>query len=214
MANQICPWWLAYAFDNRLRRLVHDPERMLAPYVSPGMTVLDAGCGMGFFSLALARLVGDDGIVIAADVQPEMLAAVARRAAAAGLSGRIRTHRCEPDDLGVEPGMDFILAVWMVHEVPDSGAFFGQARSCLEPGGKMLVAEPKLHVSRQRFEAIVASARSSGLAIAGSPAVGLSRAVVLERDPSHAAEASRAIVNERLATRAHGEALRSGDRQE
>jgi hypothetical protein len=109
--------------------------------------------------------------------------------------------------------MDFILAVWMVHEVPDSGGFFRQARSCLKPGGKMLVVEPKLHVSSRRFQAIVESARSSGLAIAGSPAVGLSRAVVLERDPSDAAGTSRLIVKERLATGAHDGALRSGDRQ-
>jgi cyclopropane fatty-acyl-phospholipid synthase-like methyltransferase len=38
---------------------------MLGPYVKPGMTVLDVGCGMGFFSIGMARMVGDEGRVIA-----------------------------------------------------------------------------------------------------------------------------------------------------
>ena len=41
--------------------------------MAEGMTVLDVGCGMGFFSIGLAKLVGDKGCVIAADVQPKML---------------------------------------------------------------------------------------------------------------------------------------------
>jgi 2-polyprenyl-3-methyl-5-hydroxy-6-metoxy-1,4-benzoquinol methylase len=50
MGEHICPWWLAYTFDNRFRHLFHNPEKMLGSYVSKGMTALDVGCGMGFFS--------------------------------------------------------------------------------------------------------------------------------------------------------------------
>ena len=57
----VCPWWLAYTFDNRLRRLLYKPEMVLKPYVNPGMTLLDLGCGMGFFSIAMASLAGDTG---------------------------------------------------------------------------------------------------------------------------------------------------------
>lgn len=184
MANHVCPWWLAYSFDNPLRRLVHDPERVVSPYVTRGMTVFDAGCGMGFFSIALARLVGDEGAIIAMDVQQEMLDTVGARARRAGLSGRIRLHRCEPDNLGVEALAGFILAFWMVHEVPDAQRFFRQARSRLAPGGKMLVVEPVVHVSASRFEAIVRSARDAGLTPCGSPAIRLSRSILLEPAPS------------------------------
>lgn len=155
-------------------------ERVIAPYVTRGMTVLDAGCGMGFFSIALARLVGDEGAIIATDVQQEMIDAVEARARKAGLSGRIRLHRCEPDDLGVEALAGFILAFWMVHEVPDAQQFFRQARSCLAPGGKLLVAEPMIHVFSSRFAAIVRSARDAGLNPCGSPAIRLSRSILLE----------------------------------
>jgi SAM-dependent methyltransferase len=85
MNNRVCPWWLCYSFDNPLRRLVHDPERILNPHVNPGMTAVDIGCGMGCFTLGLAKLVGPGGKVIAVDLQEEMLAALGRRARKAGL---------------------------------------------------------------------------------------------------------------------------------
>lgn len=184
MGDRVCPWWLAYTFDNPLRHLVHDSEKMLAPYVGRGMTVLDAGCGMGFFSIALARLVGERGAVIGVDVQQKMLEITAERARRAGMSARIRLRRCEPADLGVESRADFILAFWMAHEVENAETFFRQARSCLAPGGKMLVAEPKIHVSLKRFEAIVLSAGRAGFMPCGAPPIRLSRSVLLEHTPS------------------------------
>ena len=69
----VCPWWLGYLCIGPIRRLQHDPARILAPYVSEGMTVLEPGPGMGFFTLELARIVGPAGRVIAVDVQPKMI---------------------------------------------------------------------------------------------------------------------------------------------
>ena len=54
-----CPWWGGYFIDNRLRRLFHKAEKIVGPYLGPGMTVMDVGCGMGFFSIAMAEMVGD-----------------------------------------------------------------------------------------------------------------------------------------------------------
>ena len=108
----VCPWWGGYFLDNPVRRLLHRPEQILAPYVRPGMTVLDFGCGMGLFSLAAARLVGEQGKVIAVDLQPQMLAALGRRAAKAGLQDRIRFHRSEPDRIGLAEPCDLVLAFW------------------------------------------------------------------------------------------------------
>ncbi len=182
MGGHICPWWLAYTFDNPFRRFFHSPERMLAGYVANRMTVLDAGCGMGFFSIGLAKLVGDEGHVIAADVQQKMLNILLRRAEGAGVSDRIHIHKCEPNRLGVESAVDFILAFWMVHEVPDTRVFFRQARSCLKQEGKILIAEPKFHVSSTRFQEILDSARESGLNRAETPSIRFSRSAVLAYD--------------------------------
>lgn len=56
--THVCPWWLCFTFDNVFRKLFHDPEKILSPYVNEGDTALDIGPGMGYFSIPLARLVG------------------------------------------------------------------------------------------------------------------------------------------------------------
>ncbi len=182
MGGHICPWWVAYTFDNRFRTFFHNPEKMLDSYVSTGMTVLDAGCGMGFFSIGLARLVGDTGCVIAADVQSKMLGVMQKRSEKAGVSSIIRPHKSEPDNLGVETPVDFALAFWMVHEVPDAKLFFHQIRACLKPDGRMLIAEPRFHVSPKRFQEIVALAQASGLIFYETPSIKFSRSAVLKND--------------------------------
>ena len=144
------------------------------------MTVLDVGCGMGFFSIGLAKLVGSRGSVIAADVQQKMFNALRRRAEKAGVLDIILAHRCEPDKLGVETPVDFILAFWMVHEVPNTDIFFRQIRLCLKSKGKILIAEPKFHVSSKRFQEILDSAQASGLNRSETPSIRFSRSVVLQ----------------------------------
>jgi len=171
MGGHICPWWFAYTFDNRLRHFFHNPQKMLSPYVSKGITALDVG---------LARLVGSKGCVIAADIQPKMLEATQRRADKNGLSGIIRLHRSEPKSLGIDTPVDFILAFWMVHEVPDAELFFHQIRACLKSNGRFLVVEPKLHVSSKRFQETAALAQASGLIPCDTPSIKLSRSLIFK----------------------------------
>ena len=176
--HRVCPWWLAYTFDNPLRSLVHRPARMFNGLVSEGMTVMDVGCGMGYFSIRLAGIVGPQGKVVAVDLQQRMLDTLKKRATKAGVADRIQMRRCEADSLGVQTAADFILAFWVVHETPDPHAFFRQIVSLLKPGGKLLVAEPKFHVSAEHFQEILAVADRAGLRIAARPSIALSRAAV------------------------------------
>ena len=175
----VCPWWFCRAFDNPLRKLVHNPDRILAGLVQPGWTALDLGCGMGYFSIPVARLVGPEGVVICVDLQEQMLAAVRRRAERAGVANRIRLHRAGPDGLGLIEAADFALAFWMLHEVPDPAAFLAEVRACLKPGGRLMVVEPRIHVGEAAFEASVEAAGKVGFTPVGRPDVALSRAVVL-----------------------------------
>ena len=113
MVPHVCPWWGGYFIDNRLRRLLHKPEKILAAHLQPGMTAMDFGCGMGFFAIPMARLVGSRGRVVAVDLQQKMLNVLRRRAAAAGVAEQIRTHRCEPESVGVDQTVDFIrTSIW------------------------------------------------------------------------------------------------------
>jgi len=160
--GRVCPWWCAYTFDNAFRRLFHNPDNILGPYVKHGMTVLDVGCGMGYFSLWMARAVGDEGMVIAADLQQEMLEVTMRRARRAGVASRIRPHLCASDRIGVEGRVNFALASWMVHEVPDVEQFLREIHAIVKPGGTFLMTEPTLHVSWKTFTGEVETACEVG----------------------------------------------------
>ena len=179
MAERVCPWWLAYTFDNPLRRLLHPPQKVLGAWLRPGMTALDVGCGIGHFSLGMARLVGPAGRVVAADLQERALAIVRRRARRAGLAERITTHRCGVEFCGVPGPVDFALAFWMLHETPDAEVFCREIAGLLAPGGRLLVAEPTWHVGERLFEEEVAAAARAGLRIVERPRIRLSRAVLL-----------------------------------
>ena len=176
--KHVCPWWCCFTFDNFLRKLFHNPERILRPYIAEGSTVLDIGPGMGYFSIPLARMVGETGKVIAADVQPEMLKALQKRAKKSGVEQRIMTHLCKTDSLGLNTQVDFILAFWMVHEVPNHLAFFEEIKSLLKPSGKFLLSEPILHVNQAMFEKTVKTAESIGLVLKEKPKISLSRSAL------------------------------------
>jgi predicted methyltransferase len=81
--------------------------------------------------------------------------------------------------LGCTDQVDFALAFWMVHEVSDTRTFFSQVYSILKPAGTFLIAEPKMHVTRTRFEEILSCARETGFMATATPAVRFSRSVVL-----------------------------------
>jgi ubiquinone/menaquinone biosynthesis C-methylase UbiE len=176
--GHVCPWWFCFTFDNFLRKLVHHSEEILRPYVVEGSMVLDIGPGMGYFSIPLARMVGEEGKVVAADIQPQVLKALQKRAKKAGVEKRIMTHVCKVDSLGLDEQFDFVLAFWMVHEVPNRLAFFGQIKSLLKPSGKFLLAEPVLHVNQAMFEKTVKTAGSVGLVLKEKPKISLSRSAL------------------------------------
>lgn len=182
MPDHVCPWWGGYFIDNPLRRWLHKPEQLLAPFLSSGMTVLDFGCGMGFTSIAMARLVGEEGTVISADLQPQMLRALEKRARRAGVAERIRTHVCPKDSLALDRTIDFALAFWSAHEVPDLGKLLAEVHACLVPGGQFLVVEPRGHVTPQDMAEMAAKAERAGFATTeAGPAVRWSHTAVYRK---------------------------------
>jgi ubiquinone/menaquinone biosynthesis C-methylase UbiE len=176
--KHVCPWWCCYTFDNFLRKLFHDPEKILHPYVAEGNLVLDIGPGMGYFSIPLARMVGEGGKVVAADVQPEMLKVLQKRAKKAGVEHQIVPHLCKNDSLGLNTRVDFILAFWVVHEMPDQLVLFKEIRSLLKPSGTLLLAEPILHVNQPMYEETIKKAESVGFVLKEKPKISLSRSAL------------------------------------
>lgn len=185
MAKPVCPYWVGYFLLNPLRRLIHDPDKILAPFVARGATVLDIGPAMGFFTLPLARMVGPQGKVIGVDMQEKMLRILARRAQEAQLADRIITRLCHPPSLGLNDligKIDFALAFAVVHEVPDIPNFFVEVSRALRKSACCLVVEPQGHVSVQDFTATLAAARLKGLNIVDRPRISWCHAALLRKD--------------------------------
>jgi len=173
---------MCFTFDNLLRRLIQNPEKTIEPYVHPGDTVLDVGPGMGYFSIPLAKKVGEEGKVFAADVQKKMLQALQKRASRANVEQRITLHLCKEDSLGLNIKFDFALAFWMVHEVPEQEPFFKEIRSLLKPEGEFLMSEPKIHVNKAKFKETVERAIRAGLTLKSHPDISLSRSALFSAE--------------------------------
>ncbi|MBN2371968.1 MAG: class I SAM-dependent methyltransferase [Vicinamibacteria bacterium] len=185
--RHICPWWYGYILANPLRKLIENPNKILGAHVRPGMRIVDFGAAMGFFSLPLARMAGDHGHVVCIDVQARMIAALRKRAARAGLADCIETIVCTSEDLGLkghDSSIDLVLAMYVLHEVPNLESILSQLATVLKPGGRMLVAEPKGHVSAKRFNKELDLASSVGLRVIKRLPFRRGRAVVLENPVS------------------------------
>lgn len=184
MAEKVCPVWMGRLLASPIRRWLHDPVKLLGPFVESGMTVLDAGPGMGFFSVPLARMVGPGGRVVCVDAQEGMLAALVRRAEKAGVADRIDARLVTDAGFalgGLDGAVGFALAFAMVHEVPDARAFFGAVARSMRPGARLLVAEPRRHVSEGAFGKTVDAAIAAGLAAAEPPRVSRCLAALFRR---------------------------------
>lgn len=184
MVQHVCPVWMGYVLSSPTRKLFQNPVKILRPYVNEGMTVLDIGCAMGFFSLPIARMVGPGGKVICVDIQERMLRTLEKRAWKARLSGRIETLISNGDSLGldsIKEKIDFALAFAVVHEVSDPAGFFSEICGAMKPAGRLLAAEPKGRVSEKNFDRTVSVAEQNGFIIMEKPRIRSSRAILLQK---------------------------------
>lgn len=179
--THVCPWWLAYTFDNPLRRLVHDPTAIIAPYLHEGGTAVDIGCGMGYFTIAMARIVGKGGKVYALDIQQKMLDITLRRVARKHVARPVVPVLTGTESLNLNARADFALLFWVAHEFPDRPALFRQVREGLKPDGRLLVAEPRFHVDKNLFRSVITAADAAGFAAIDPPAIAFSRTALFER---------------------------------
>ena len=184
MSKRICPWWMGYLLASPLRRLAYSPAEILRPYVRAGMTVLEPGPGMGFFTLELARMVGASGRVVALDAQAKMIARLKRRAAKAGVTERIDARLVNADSLGIADlagRVDFTLVFAVVHEMPSSASFFNEAARASKAGASVLFAEPAGHVKQQLFESELQDAFNAGFVLTSRPPIRRTQAVLLRK---------------------------------
>ncbi len=184
MAGKICPVWIGYMLLNPLRRLVQNPDKILKPYIRRGMSALDFGCAMGFFSLPMARAVGTQGRVVCVDIQDGMLTRLVKRAKRANVRNLIEPFLLSSPDMNLgkfHNRIDFVLLFAAAHEVPDQGKLFGELHKVLKPGGRMLFSEPSGHLAKDEFESSVSLAEDCGFRQVESLRIRGGFSVLLER---------------------------------
>ncbi len=178
--KQICPAEKAWHLDNGIRRWLQNPRKILRPFIGEGMTVLDMGCGPGFFALEMARMVGCSGRVIAVDLQQEMLEKLKNRICGTGLADRITLHQSAADEIGIIEKVDFALCFYLVHELPSPAQFFRELKNLLKPEGMVFIAEPSFHVPQKAFSDTVEKAINAGFIPAGMWKVFFSKTMILK----------------------------------
>ena len=177
--NRICPVERAGTLDSRIRRWIQNPKNILGPHIEEGMTVLDLGCGPGFFSIDMAQMVGQAGRVFACDLQDGMLQKLKLKIQGTRLDERITLHKCAENKIGLLENVDFILAFYMLHEVTNQEDFFSEITSILKPNGQILIVEPPFHVSKSAFEYTISIGQKAGLKLIERPKVLFSKTAVL-----------------------------------
>jgi ubiquinone/menaquinone biosynthesis C-methylase UbiE len=116
-------------------------EMLNALELKPGMTVADIGCGNGYHSLAMAKLVGESGKVLCVDIQSKMLTLLQQRAEKAKIKN-CQTILGEYTDPNLPKNtVDLILLVDAYHEFTDPAAMLKKMHESLRPEGVIVLLE-------------------------------------------------------------------------
>ncbi|MBK8806690.1 MAG: methyltransferase domain-containing protein [Bacteroidales bacterium] len=178
-----CPWWLGYTFILPIRKLKHNPQKLLSEYVKEGMTVMDFGCAMGYFSIPLAQMVGKSGTVYCVDMQEKLIRNLVRRARKYNVEASIKpllvNSNYHPEQL--KNTLDFALLFAVVHEVPDKTKLFQNIYAMLKPGAILYFAEPSGHVSFENFNESVQIASKCGFKLYDITAVSKKLRIALQK---------------------------------
>jgi ubiquinone/menaquinone biosynthesis C-methylase UbiE len=182
--HHVCPPWIGRLLVSPIRRLVENPSKILAPLVTEGDIVVEAGSAMGFHSLDLARLVGPTGRVICLDIQQAMLDGLARRARRKSLDAIIEPRLCTQEDLNLADltgQVDLVTAFNVVHETSRPASFLRGCSDALQNGGRLFITEPRGHVSTDEFNETIGFAASLGLEQHQAPSVWRSRTALFSK---------------------------------
>lgn len=143
--------------------------------VKPGQVVCDLGCGNGFHTLKLAKMVGPRGRVLAVDVQREMLLLLKQRAKENELANIELIHSLYHDPKLPEGKLDLVLLVDVYHEFSHPEHMLRAIHKGLKPEGRIALVEfraedPKVPIKpehKMTKEQILKEYRPNGFRLVG-----------------------------------------------
>lgn len=153
------------------------------------MTVLDAGCGAGRVTVALARAVGPGGRVVAVDVQRAMLNRMEDRLRKEGI-GNVESLHAALGEGDLPAGLfDRAVLVAVLGEIPDRAAALAEIHAALRPGGLLSITEILPDPDYQGRRAVLRQCERAGFAFAAAYGRGLAYTANF-RKPAAASERS------------------------
>jgi ubiquinone/menaquinone biosynthesis C-methylase UbiE len=152
---------------------------MMALGLKGGERIADIGAGSGYFTMRLARHVGDTGRVYAIDVSPDMILHLNQQVRAAGIDN-VRTLLVPADDpLLADASVDLVFICNTWHHIADHPPYLEKLRAALKPGGRVVIIDfqkydipvgPPSEMKAPR-EDVVAEFEKAGFRLAASPSV-------------------------------------------
>ncbi len=123
------------------RRKLMDAEEILSSLpLDPGQSVVDIGCGTGFFAVPLSKRL-PQGKVYALDIADEMLERLRQKVQDNGI-GNIEIIKSGEMEFPVPEGaMDGAVLSAVLHEQEDRIEFLKRVRDLLKPGAWLLIVE-------------------------------------------------------------------------
>jgi SAM-dependent methyltransferase len=131
-----------------------------------GMRVLDLGCGPGYVSLDLARLVGAEGSVVALDESPRWIEHIEGEIARRRIEN-VRPVRARIQDLDLADGtFDVVFARWVFSFLSDPDAVAVRLARLLKPGGVLAIEDYNhegisIFPESQGFRAVIRATRET-----------------------------------------------------
>jgi ubiquinone/menaquinone biosynthesis C-methylase UbiE len=130
--------------------LLEDPKRdewqkpdevLKALQLKEGQFVADVGAGSGYFTVRLARAVGEKGVVFAVDVDEGMLGYLRQRLAKERINN-IQVMQVPPHDpLLIAGSADVVFLCNVYHHLEDRDVYLRKLRKALKPGGRLVIVD-------------------------------------------------------------------------
>jgi SAM-dependent methyltransferase len=160
-----CPFALAWIVDNPLRRR-YMGKILDRIDIQPGERVLELGPDPGTFSVEAAQRVEPGGTLVAVDIQPQMIAALEKKAQEAGVSN-LEAHVASALELPLEDGsVDRAFLVTVLPEIPDRHRALLELHRVLKPGGVLSITEEFLDPDYPLARTTIRWAEAAGFELA------------------------------------------------
>lgn len=128
--------------DNPQRRKVLPPDKVIDLLeMKPGQEVADVGCGIGYFSIPMSKVVGESGKVYAIDISPNMLEEVKLRVEREKINNIETIQSLENDFKIRDKSVDMVFTSTVFHEIDSTNSFLKECNRVLKDQGCLVILD-------------------------------------------------------------------------